>query len=147
MAVSNIPKEPMDIRVKNLQSKITVSVSKLQSAAQNIVKLLSKDQKPFPAGVSIAFVGSQRMRSINRKFLGHDYVTDVITFDLEDSAEIIICPMVAKQNAKAYNMSISKELLLYVVHGFLHLAGFDDHTPKDIEQMRLKENYILQKLV
>ena len=92
------------------------------------------------------FVGSRRMRTINKKYLGHDYVTDVITFDLEGSAEIIICPQVALSNAKIHGVSISKELLLYVIHGFLHLAGYDDHKPQDIVRMRLKEKQLLGKL-
>jgi probable rRNA maturation factor len=149
MAVLNIPKEIMEIAVKNLQSSIPISVSKIYSAAQKIGKILSvkKGSKSFPKIVSIAFVGTRRMLSINKKYLSHDYVTDVITFDLEDSAEIIICPQVAHQNSKIHNVSVNKEILLYMVHGFLHLAGYDDKSPLDIQRIRLKEKQLLKQLV
>jgi probable rRNA maturation factor len=136
----------MDITVTNLQSNIPVSASKIQTAANKVIKTL-KGFKPYPAGISLVFVGTKRMRSMNRKHLGHDYVTDVITFDLEDSAEIIICPAMAMQNAKVYKQPVQTELLLYVIHGLLHLAGFDDHTPRDIAQMRLKEAQLLKKIL
>ena len=84
------------------------------------------------------------MRAINQKYLKHDYVTDVLTFDLgEGSGEIIICPSVACANAKAYQTSAEKEIILYVIHGILHLSGFDDHSPQDIIQMRKMEKKLL----
>ncbi len=155
----------MEITVINLQSSIPVSISKIKSAARKIVVELNQT----PTDISIVFVGSRRMRTINKKYLGHDYVTDVITFDYYDTSfprkresrnmdprlkhsgvttcgEIIICPQVALSNAKIHGVSISKELLLYVIHGFLHLAGYDDHKPQDIVRMRLKEKQLLGKL-
>jgi probable rRNA maturation factor len=87
------------------------------------------------------------MRTINREYLKHDYVTDVLTFDLsEGQGEIIICPQVALSNARFYQNSTAKELVLYVIHGILHLAGYDDHAPADIAQMRKMENSLLKNL-
>ena len=84
------------------------------------------------------------MRSINKKYLNHDHVTDVLTFGLgEGLAEIIICPQVAATNAKAHQTSTEKEIILYVIHGILHLAGFDDHSEKDILKMRRMEKELL----
>lgn len=84
------------------------------------------------------------MRAINKKYLKHDYITDVLTFDFKGNAgEIIICPHVARINAKAQQSSTEKELILYVIHGILHLAGYDDHKPKDILQMRRMEKELL----
>lgn len=87
------------------------------------------------------------MRCINRRYLGHDYVTDVITFDLEGAAELIICPQEARRNARAYKADLHQELVLYVVHGLLHLAGYDDHTEADIKRMRMQEAQILKKVL
>jgi rRNA maturation RNase YbeY len=85
------------------------------------------------------------MRVINKKYLGHDDKTDVLTFDLGDGlGEIIICPQVAAANAAFYKTSTRKEILLYVIHGILHLKGFDDHAPQDIIQMRKMENKLLR---
>ena len=86
------------------------------------------------------------MRNINKQYLNHDYITDVITFDLEQTAEIIICPWVAEKNAKAYDLLVQQELVLYLIHGLLHLAGYNDHNLKDIQRIRSKEQQLLSQL-
>jgi probable rRNA maturation factor len=96
------------------------------------------------ASLSIVFVGTKRMRAINKKYLKHDDLTDVLSFDLgEGLSEIIICPQVASAQAKTHHTSIEGEIILYVVHGILHLVGFDDHKPKDILHMRRMEEKLL----
>ena len=135
----------MNIAVKNLQNKIPFRISHINKAALKACGLLKLNK--HKSEISITFVGPKRMQTINRRYLKHDYVTDVITFDLGDCAEIIICPQVAYQQAQKYEQqSITDELLLYVVHGLLHLAGYDDHTSKDILQMRRKERQLLNKI-
>ncbi len=85
------------------------------------------------------------MRSLNRRFLGHDYATDVLTFQMgRDCADIIICPHVAAKNAKRHGTSTGDEIILYVIHGLLHLAGYEDHAPKDILKMRQMEVEMLK---
>ena len=88
------------------------------------------------------------MRAVNKKYLGHDYVTDVLTFDFgkNQQGEIIICPRVARAQALAHQTSTENEIILYVIHGILHLAGFDDHKPKDILRMRRMEKKLLGEL-
>ena len=135
----------MDITVKNLQSKFPVLSSQIKTAALKVCKDLAL--VGHKSAISIVFVGAKRMRRINKTYLGHDYVTDVVTFDLGDTGEIIICPSVAYKNAKDYGVSVQQEHLLYVVHGLLHLAGFNDHKPKDIQRMRLKEKQLLDRLI
>ena len=84
------------------------------------------------------------MRSLNRKYLGHDYATDVLTFDLGGwNAEIIICPRVAHANARRFKTSTRHELLTYAVHGILHLAGYDDATRAQRSRMRRMEERLL----
>ncbi len=133
----------MNIAVTNLQSKIPVPFLKINTAVPKVCKLLRLKHQE----ISVVFVGDRRMRSLNKNFLGHDYVTDVITFDLEVSGEIIICPQVASQNAKTQGQSLNKEILLYVIHGLLHLAGYDDHHSKDIKIMRQQEQVLLKKIL
>jgi len=97
--------------------------------------------------LSIVFLGRKRMRTINKKYLNHDYATDVLTFDLGAGlGEIIICPQMAAVHAALHKTSTDKEIILYVIHGILHLKGFDDHHPKDIIQMRKMENKLLRPL-
>jgi probable rRNA maturation factor len=133
----------MEITLKNLQKKVLIPRARLLKAAKAAFRELEKrghfKASPF-LGLSIVFVGTRRMRAINKKYLGHDYVTDVLTFDLGGgSGEIIICPQIACVNARSHQTSTEKEIILYAVHGILHLAGFNDHDPKDMARMRSME--------
>lgn len=132
----------MNVSIVNLQHKIPIPKKKITRA----VALASHRLKLKLKEVSLVFVGQKRMRTINKTHLKHDYVTDVITFDYKSSGEIIICPSVAALNARQYANSVESELLLYVIHGLLHLAGFDDHKPSDIARMRRKEEELLNLL-
>ncbi len=134
----------MNIAIKNLQTKFSIPNSKITPTIKQACKSLRLTKYKE---ISIVFVGARRMQSINKKYLGHDYVTDVITFDLQEAAEIIICPMVAFKNARDYGQSLTKEILLYVIHGILHLAGYDDHAPRDRDVMRLKEQQLLGQIL
>jgi probable rRNA maturation factor len=130
----------MEITLKNLQKKIPVPRARILRAAKAALRKLDLAS----LGLSIVFVGARRMRALNKKYLGHDFVTDVLTFDLgEDSGEVVICPLIAGVNARAHHTSTQKELTLYVIHGILHLAGYDDHSPKDILKMRRMENELI----
>ena len=126
----------MDIDVLNLQRSIPVPIVAIKNTAAKAARKLKISLKEL----SIVFVGEARMRRINREYLRHDYVTDVITFV---HGEIIICPKVAQQNALSHGAALEQELRLYVIHGLLHLAGFDDHAPQDIKRMRQWEEKLL----
>lgn len=148
----------MEITVKNLQKKVPIPRGRIFKAATAALRTLMRDRhslfliknskkiKSVCPQLSIVFVGARRMRSLNKKYLHHDYATDVLTFDFGKSrqGEIIICPRVAAANAKAYQTSARKEIITYVIHGILHLAGFDDHRSKDRIQMRRMENELLK---
>ncbi len=136
----------MNISVTNTQTAIPISQQNIiQAASRAIRQLKIKD-----VDLSIVFVGRQRMQGINREYLGHDYVTDVITFEYEHlqfkriNGEIFICPLVAKSQAKIYGHSLKDELVLYVIHGILHLCGYDDHKPSDIVRMRAMEQKLMK---
>ena len=134
----------MEIILKNLQQKIPIPQAKILKTAKATLRKLIKREH---FSLSIVFVGTRRMRAINKKYLGHDYVTDVLTFDLgEVAGEIIICPRVAFANAKVHRTSTEHEVILYVIHGILHLAGFDDHSPKDILKMRKMERKLHESI-
>ncbi len=110
--------------------------------------------------LSIVFLTGPQMRALNRKALGHDYVTDVITFDLDPciharrgealprpvflDGEIYICPAEARRNAREYGEPFERELLRYIAHGILHLLGYDDATLKQREKMRREEDRLLK---
>jgi rRNA maturation RNase YbeY len=130
----------MQIKIRNLQKKIPIPQALILKAIPAALRQLDFDLQ----GLSIVFLGGRRMRTINKKYLGHDYQTDVLTFDLgEGQGEIIICPEVAQANALDYQTSTKKEIIRYVMHGILHLKGYDDHAPKDIIKMREMEDKLL----
>ena len=100
--------------------------------------------------LSYIFCSDEYLLEINKKHLEHDYYTDVITFDYCEeniiSGDILISIDMIEENAKKYNVSFDNELLRIILHGLLHLLGFDDKTPEDKQLMTEKENYYLQTL-
>ena len=104
------------------------------------------------AKVTLAFVDSAHIHRLNKQFLEHDEPTDVLTFP--DSApgarklegEVVIGYEVARENAADRGHEPGLELLLYVVHGCLHLCGYDDTTGAAAKEMRAKEREYLGKL-
>lgn len=101
--------------------------------------------------MEIAVLASEPMHEMNVEFLGHDYPTDVLAFAIEDDipnglleGNIVICSDVAVEIAPEYHWAPEEELLLYSIHGALHLVGYDDHTPEDAPLMHAKEREYLQ---
>jgi len=97
-------------------------------------------------------VDDRKIRALNRRYLRHDYATDVITFDWSEGkglwleGEILISAQTAKRNAAQYTTNVKDEILLYMVHGVLHLLGYDDHSPSDVKKMRAKEDVLMRLL-
>jgi rRNA maturation RNase YbeY len=94
--------------------------------------------------VNYIFCSDKRVLDINRQFLKHDYYTDIITFDLSESAvitaEVYISVDRVRDNAKTLGVSFQQELHRVIFHGALHLCGYGDKTKKEREVMREKEN-------
>lgn len=114
--------------------------------ARTIVRAVCAGEKVRIGELSFVILNDGRIRTINRKFLGHDYVTDVITFPLEEeglTAEIFINVRQAARQAKEYGVSLKNELTRLVVHGTLHALGYSDTTKAERERMhRVQERYV-----
>ncbi|MCD8172657.1 MAG: rRNA maturation RNase YbeY [Alistipes sp.] len=99
--------------------------------------------------VAYIFCSGQRHLEINRRYLGHDYRTDVITFDYSDlvagtvSGDIFIDPETVRDNARMYGVSARSEMLRVIIHGVLHLCGYGDKTEAEATLMRAKEDEYL----
>ncbi len=124
----------------------------LKDKRKNTVWLKSLIQKEgaLAGNISLIFCSDSYILDINRKFLQHNYYTDIITFDYcEDniiSGDLYISIDTVMANAKEYEQDFQTELDRVMAHGVLHLLGYDDHTDEDIAMMRLKENeYIALK--
>lgn len=101
--------------------------------------------------VGIIFANSFKIKELNNQFLNHNCSTDVITFELQDpgndlEGEIYVCYEVAENQAREFGVPFREELLRLIVHGILHLAGYDDKETREREHMRVKEEYYLKQL-
>jgi len=94
--------------------------------------------------IAYVFCDDERILQINKQFLQHDYYTDIITFDYSENAkisgDIFISLETVKTNAEKFNTGYEEELRRVIIHGILHLCGFDDKTPKAKKMMRTKED-------
>lgn len=118
-------------------------------------KLLNNRWLKFVAGsemkklgnVNVIFCSDNYILDVNMKYLQHDYFTDIITFDYCEgnslSGDLFISIDSVKENATFYGVEFSDELNRVIVHGLLHLIGYDDHSEDDIKEMRNKEDYYL----
>lgn len=112
----------------------------LKTVAESEVKKIGQ--------VNIIFCSDNYILDINQKYLQHDYFTDIITFDYCEndilSGDLFISVDSVRENAVFYKTEFTDELNRVIVHGLLHLIGYDDHSDEDIKMMRFKENYYLE---
>jgi probable rRNA maturation factor len=104
------------------------------------------------AEISLAFVDSPTIQRLNQRFLQHDEPTDVLSFPVAEgpagklAGELVIGAEVAQLQAQAGGHPVEAELALYVIHGLLHLCGYDDKTAEGVAEMRAKERRYLKEL-
>ena len=108
--------------------------------------------------VNVIFVNEREILRVNKQYLNHHYVTDVISFNNQRPpvvppgeawgfGDIFVCYPVARKNAKKFNHTILQEMLMYVTHGALHLCGMDDHDPKDRANMDRQAEAIIRQVL
>ena len=99
--------------------------------------------------ISVIFCSDAYLLDMNKKYLGHDYFTDIITFDYSEgellSGDLFISVDTVRSNAAFYSAEFDDELDRVIVHGLLHLIGYDDHSEEEFAAMKEKENYYLSK--
>lgn len=98
--------------------------------------------------INVIFCSDNYILDVNMKYLQHDYFTDIITFDYCEgkvlSGDLFISVDSVRENSIEFGTDFEEELHRVIVHGVLHLIGYDDHTDEDKKVMRQKENYYLQ---
>ena len=111
------------------------------------LKMVAEAEGKRIGDISIVFCSDNYLLDINKKYLKHDYFTDIITFDYCEgntlNGDLFISVDSVRSNAAFYETEFHVELRRVMVHGLLHLMGYDDHTDEDITQMRAKENACL----
>lgn len=111
------------------------------------LKFVAGSEMKRLGNINIIFCSDNYILDVNMKYLQHDYFTDIITFDYcEDdvlSGDLFISIDSVKENSTFYGVSFEDELNRVIVHGLLHLIGYDDHSDDQIKEMRFKEDYYL----
>ena len=113
------------------------------------LKFVAESEAKRLGDISVIFCSDNYILDVNIKYLKHDYYTDIITFDYCEgnrlSGDLFISIDSVRENAAFYGTEFADELNRVIVHGVLHLIGYDDHTEEDIAVMRAKENYYLSQ--
>ena len=144
----NLDTEAYRVNVCNQLSQATVDQDLLKQG----ICLVLEDYQIERAVIGLAIVADDVIQKMNKQFLDHDYATDVLSFPLSNKAEkilegeIAISYDTAQQRAQEFGWSTENELLLYAVHGALHLVGLSDQSPQERSRMRMEEKKILAKL-
>ena len=131
LMVRNLPCDPAELEDR-IEEAVRAAARRLRRAAPEL---------------SVAVVGDHRMRRLNREYHAVDSTTDVLAFPLDDgpgpSGEVIVCAPCASRRARSRNIDPLAELLLYVVHGTLHLLGELDASREQAARMRRLEREVL----
>ncbi len=119
---------------------------------REIVRAVLQEEGVSEAEISLAFVDNPAIHQLNKRYLDHDEPTDVLSFPMSDpgskrlTGELVIGAEVAQIEAGSRGHDVQAELALYVIHGLLHLCGYDDKSSSDAEEMRERERDYLRLL-
>ena len=130
----------IEIEIHDQQTALVIDRLRLRQAVGNVLA----DRDIINGEISLAVIQDEQMRVLNARYLNHDWPTDVLSFVHEADeqhleGEIIVSADTAKRESHRYGWEPADELLLYVIHGALHLIGYDDHNPDDLADMRAAE--------
>jgi probable rRNA maturation factor len=147
-----------EIEITNRQSQLSLPTGDIRKCAETLLA----EEQVASASISLVFVDDREIQRLNRDYLQHDYATDVISFLLEErlpdrddaspesprgygkylDGEVIVSVETAIRSAEEYRWSAEQETILYVVHGLLHLVGYDDVSDDERAVMRRREQEI-----
>jgi probable rRNA maturation factor len=132
----------MQVRLLNRQRKYRVSVGGLLTFSQQLIpSVLSVSRAELPEEILVVLVSDRKISAIHQQFMGIADPTDVITFQ---HGEIVISVETAARQAAEYRTDLLHELRLYIAHGLLHLAGYDDHSEDGFREMAKLQNELME---
>ena len=118
-----------------------------------LIRLAARREAAPVREVDVAVVTSRQIAALNRRYLGRRGATDVLCFDLSDpdqneiSAQVVVCGELAVRQAIARGHGPQRELLLYILHGLLHLMGYDDRTKRGAARMQARQGELLSEFM
>jgi len=134
----NFFSEDIDYKLKN-KTKI-----------RNWIRETIKNENRIPGTINIIFTSDKYLLNINNQFLSHNYFTDIVTFNYCENETIIGEIFISKEsvlnNSKRFFVSFEDEILRVIIHGVLHLIGYNDHSSEEKKIMREKENEYLDRV-
>jgi probable rRNA maturation factor len=135
------------IAVRNIQRTISLSLDSLRSFAEIAMMLVWPRRRAASGIISasvvlVSVVSDQRMARLHKRFCGVTGPTDVLTFQ---HGEIVISAETASRHARKFRSSLDQELRLYILHGLLHLCGYDDVTARERARMERVQRSLLKK--
>ena len=142
----------MRIDILNLQDKIGVDEKKIKKISRSALEGMGEDE----AELSLLLVDDSYIRKLNKKYRGSDYKTDVLAFAMRDGegvppdspilGDVVISVETAKREAINRKRKFDEEMNLYIVHGILHLLGYEDETAEKKKTMESKEKELLERI-
>ena len=144
------PRKTMKIDIQNLQSVAKVDKNKVIECAEGVLKAMGEND----AELSIVLVNDMHIKNLNWKYRRNDSATDVLAFPMRDARRLsgailgdaVISVETAKREAKKRKKDLQDELNLYIVHGILHLLGYDDEKIRARKKMKEKEKELMESL-
>jgi probable rRNA maturation factor len=134
------------VGVESRQRRVRVSLPRIRATARRTLRALGRSR----FDVHVTLVDDPEMRRLHARYLGKRRATDVLAFDLAAPgpspglAEVVVSAETAARQARRLGVPIALELDLLVVHGLLHLSGYDDGTPSEAQRMHERERAILE---
>ncbi|MCX5686357.1 MAG: rRNA maturation RNase YbeY [Candidatus Omnitrophica bacterium] len=131
------------IRILNLHKKYRLNEPLIKKVIRRILKFCGRRKK---IELGFVFLGDKAIAAVNKRYKFEGSPTDVLSFDLDAAGEIFISLDRALRNSRIFGTKFEDEITLYVIHGILHLSGYDDETPRDKRRMSKKQDEILKYL-
>ena len=142
------PEDKVNITITNEQSYLSIDEGELRQTISHVLNRYNKKE----ATISLALIDSPQIRSLKNRYFNIDEVTDVISFDLNETpscpleCEVVINAQLASERAAENSQEARAEVHLYLVHGLLHQLGFDDASDAAAKDMHETEDQILEEL-
>jgi probable rRNA maturation factor len=136
------------LSIKIYYDNVKYRLGKTEKVIETINEVI-KSEKKLNGDLNFIFTDDKKIKSMNIEFLKHNFITDVIAFDYKEGhiieGEIYIGIEQVKRNTINYKVSLKEEVLRVMIHGTLHLCGYEDKTDNEKLFMRLKEEYWMER--